>query len=310
MAYHVVLAIQELGLDAKTLRVILPGYRLIQAHPKTISPILRNRVLAIITDDARVDREVLALVPNTRIVSVASTGHDAVDLMYCRGRGIAVCNIAGYSTNAVAEFTLGLTISLLRHISHANSAMNRGLWDQHAVGTELSERIVGIVGTGSIGIRAAELYSAFGCRLMGWSRSERSEFARIGGEYVSLRKLMSAADVVSLHLPLNEATRGIISDELLSSMKVSAILINTSRGSVLDQSALIQALRSSKIRGAALDVFDSEPLPEQNELRGLQNAVLTPHIAYRSQEAVRRRVLVTLTNIRDYLNGRRVNRID
>jgi len=248
--------------------------------------------------------------PNLKMVAVAFTGYDSVDLDHCRNHNIAVYNVPAYSTNAVVELALGLTLSLLREIPLASDLVHSGGWDLRP-GLELNGRTVGIVGTGTIGMAAARVFKAFGCGVIGWSRSQKAEFTAMGGSYVpELTQLFSQADIVSVHLPLNEGTRGIISAKELGAMKDTAFLVNTARGPLVDEKELIKILKGNKIAGAGLDVFHREPLEADSGLLALDNVVLTPHIAFKTEEAIARRVQVTLGNIKGFMDHNDENRVD
>ena len=265
-------------------------------------------VFGIVTVQATVNDKILDYLPNVKVIAVAFTGFDCLDLDACRRRGIAVYNVPGYSTDSVAELTLALTIGLLRDIPAADRQMRCGGWRLGGHGTELAGKTVGILGTGAIGLRVAELFKACRCKLIGWSRTERREFADLGGQYLPLPEVLAGADIVSLHLPLSSQTDGIISADELALMKPGAVLINTARGRLVDKAALLSALEEHRIR-AALDVFDEEPLPPDDPIRKLAGALLTPHLAFQTHEALLRRAQITIQNIKSFMDGRDDNRV-
>lgn len=265
-------------------------------------------VFAIITAQTTVGAEILNHLPNVRMIALAFTGYDFLDLAECRRRGIAVYHVPAYSTDSVAELTLAVAICLLRDIPGCDRRIREGIWKLGCWGTELAGKTVGIVGTGVIGLRVARLFEAFKCRLLGWSRSPRKEFEDLGGRYVSKQEVFSAADVVTIHLPLNQETEGVVGETELGLMKPGACLINTARGRVVDKTALVQALAERRIR-AALDVFDQEPILPDDPLIQAGDTLLTPHIAFKTNEALLRRVRVTIQNIRGFLDGDETNRI-
>lgn len=239
---------------------------------------------------------------NLKMLSVAFTGVDHIALAACREKNIMVCNAAGYSTNAVAELVFGLAISLIRNILPCDSRCRSGLTKDGLVGTELYGKTFGIIGTGSIGSRVAQIAMAFGCRVIAYSRTEKQELVQAGVQFVSLDELLAAADFVSLHVPLTEATRGLINAEKLQQMKRSAVLLNTARGPVVDSKALADALNNGVIAGAGIDVFDIEPpLSAAEPLCSAKNTVVTPHIAFASKEALQTRAEVVFANIRKWL---------
>lgn len=278
----------------------------------------------LVTVNAVVDDKVLSKCPRLELVAVAFTGHDHVSKDLCAQRGIKVCNVPAYSTDSVAELTLGLAIGLVRNIPLGDRAIRTGGWTATgarmdwsnrppmsvAQGTELAGKMVGIIGTGTIGMRVAELFAALKCRLVGCARTARPRFEELGGVYrTDAASVCAEADIVTVHVALNEKTRRLIGEREIASMKPTACLINTSRGPVVDQSALTVALQESRIRGAALDVFDVEPLSAGDALAALPNVILTPHIGYNTQEALDRRAHVTMLNIRAFLEGRDENRV-
>ncbi len=267
-----------------------------------------DSVCAIVTVRTIVDESMFDRFPNARMVAVAFTGYDCVDLDACRRRGIAVYNVPFYSTDSVAELTLGLTICLLRDIPYRDRAMRSGDWHTVGRGTELAGKVVGIIGTGAIGLRVAELFKAFKCRLIGWSRTEREQFVDLGGTYVSKENVFTESDIVSIHVPLTDQTEGLVGEHELGLMKQGACLINTARGRVVNKAALVRALTGGRLR-AAIDVFDQEPIQEDDPLLKCPNSLLTPHIAFKTSEALLRRARVTIENIQAFLERSDQNRI-
>ncbi len=253
---------------------------------------------------------VIRSAPNLKMISVAFTGVDHVDIGACSERGIVVCNARGYSTHSVAELTFGLIFSVLRKITACDAAAREGRTGEGLVGFELYGKTVGIVGTGAIGLRVAELAKAFGCRLLGYSRTRRKEALEMGLKYVSLEELMSESDVLCLHVPLTEETRLLINKERIALMKPSAVLINAARGGVVDSHALAEALNEGRIAGAGIDVFEAEPpLPQDHPLLHARNTVLTPHVAFATAESLLRRADIAFGNIIAWLDGKPRNLI-
>jgi phosphoglycerate dehydrogenase-like enzyme len=245
-----------------------------------------------------------------KMIAVAFTGYDSVDLNYCKENNIAVCNVPAYSTNSVAELAVGQAISLFREIPKGNEIIRNGGWDIGRPGIELSGKTVGICGTGAIGLRTAQLFKAFGCEIKGWSRTRRKEFIDLGGKYVdTLEELCSISDILSIHVPSNSDTKALIGKKQLAMMKQSAYLINTARGLVVDEQALYESLSQKKIAGAALDVFSVEPIESDNPFLKLDNVILTPHIAFKTCEALKRRSEITKNNIISFESGLKENRV-
>jgi phosphoglycerate dehydrogenase-like enzyme len=231
-------------------------------------------------------RAVIEACSKLKSICVAFTGIDHVDQEACKARGIILHNAAGYAVHAVSELAIGLMISLLRRIVLADATVRAGGNNRELAGHELFGKTLGIIGCGAIGLQVARLCNAFGCRVLGFER----HVLRANGvaiEQVELDELLSQSDIVSLHLPLTAETRGFIGREQLARMKRSAILINTARGPVGDQSALIEALNQNRLAGAGIDVFDMEPpLPSDHPILKAPNTVLAPHIGFETVEAM------------------------
>lgn len=266
-------------------------------------------VEGIITVKTKVDAAVLEKYPNVTFVAVAFTGYDCVDLDACTQAGIDVLNVPSYSTNSVSELVIGQAIALLRNIPSADTAIRTGVWDV-SPGQELAGKTVGILGTGAIGMQTALLFKAFGCQVVGWSRTHKEDFSSIGTYIADQSDFYAASDIVCVHLPLNEHTAGLVGEKAFKAMKNTAYIINTARGPVIDEAALVSALKNNEIAGAAIDVFAQEPVAADNELLKLPNCVLTPHIAYKTEEALVRRASITIENIVSSLAGAPVNKVN
>ena len=246
-------------------------------------------------------KEVLENCPNLKLISVAFTGVDHVAMDYCKERGIMVCNCAGYSNTAVSELVFGLVLSLYRYIVECNTVVRQGKDKTGLIGLELEGKKFGVVGMGAIGSRTAMLAKAFGCEVYGYNRSEKQ---MDGVTMTDLDTLLATCDIVSLHVPLNDSTRGMINAEKLALMKPGAILINTARGPVVDSEALAAALKDGRLAGAAADVFEIEPpLPVDHPLLNCPNLIATPHVAFGTKEALYKRAIIVFDNIVNYLNG-------
>lgn len=240
-----------------------------------------------------------------KMISVAFTGVDHVDMDYCREKGILVSNCAGYSNTAVSELVFGLALSLYRRIIPCDRAVREGKDKTGLVGFELSGKKFGVVGMGAIGTRTARLAKAFGCEVLGFNRSPRQIE---GVRMVELDTLLKECDIVSLHVPLTEQTRGLIGERELGLMKPGAILINTARGPVVDSAALADALEKGRLAGAAVDVFETEPpIPQDHPLLSAPNVVATPHVAFATKEALYQRAVIVFDNVAGYLDGKPQN---
>lgn len=246
-------------------------------------------------------KDVIEKCPNLKMICVAFTGVDHVDIDYCKDRGITVCNCAGYSTVAVADLVFGLLINIYRNIVECNIVTRKGGTKNGLVGFELEGKKFGVIGTGEIGMRVANIAKAFGCEVYAYSRTVK-EGKEI--KYVDLNTLLSTCDVISLHVPLNENTKGLINEENIKLMKKNAILINTARGPVVDSKALSDALKNNIIAGAGIDVFEIEPpIPVDHVLFDAPNLIVTPHVAFATKESMVKRAEIVFDNIDKYING-------
>lgn len=244
--------------------------------------------------------------PNLKFISVAFVGIDHVDTDACRAKGIRISNTGGYCNDAVAELAVGLTLDCLRNISAGNAAVQSGKGKAGLQGFEIAGKTVGIIGTGAIGLRTAELFKAFKCRLIGYSRTEKDEAKKLGLAYKSLDEVMAEADIVSVHTPLTPQTKGLIGRKQIEEMKQGAILINTARGPVVDTEALAEALRAGRIC-AGTDVFEKDPpLPENHPLLGAPNLVCTPHVGFDTRESIDRRAVMAFENVTCWMDGKQI----
>lgn len=240
-------------------------------------------------------KDVIEKCPALKKICVAFTGVDHIDLAYCAERGIEVKNCAGYSTVAVADLAFGLVLSLARNIPACDRACRDGKTKDGLVGFELAGKKFGIVGLGAIGSRVADIAHAFGCEVFAYTRTPKTH---PNVTLVDKETLFSTCDIVSLHTPLNDSTRGLVGEKELSWMKPTAYLINTARGGVVDTPALVDALRNHRIAGAGIDVFDMEPpIPSDYQLNKLPNVVVTPHVAFATKQAFEKRALIIADNL-------------
>jgi phosphoglycerate dehydrogenase-like enzyme len=249
-------------------------------------------------------RAVIEACPHLKLICVAFTGLDHVDQDACKARAIILHNAAGYAVHAVSELAIGLMIALLRRVVTADASVRVGGDNRELVGNELFGKTLGIVGCGAIGLQVARLGIAFGCQVLGFERHVH-RIDEVAIQHVELDELLSRSDIVSLHLPLTIETRGFIGPEQLARMKRSAILINTARGPVVDQSALIEALHQNRLAGAGIDVFDQEPpLPTTHPIFKAPNTVLLPHIGFETVEAMSAKADIALHHLENFLSGR------
>lgn len=257
----------------------------------------------IVRSQVRVDGEVLQAARQLVVVGRAGTGLDNIDLDAAARAGVTVVNAAGANTVAAAEHTLGLMYALARHTPAADASLRRGEWRRSDfVGIELAGRTLGIVGLGRIGLAVAARARAMEMTLLGSDPFVSAEQAADHAvRLLPLRQVLAGADVVTLHVPLSKATRGLIGSAELALMKPTALLVNTARGGIVDEIALAGALYGGRLGGAAVDVFDGEPLAADSPLRGAPNTVLTPHIGASTVEAQARASLETAQRVLEVL---------
>lgn len=279
---------------------------------------VQNRgVEIVVASQHRIGPEELDKFTNLKMVSLAFTGHDEVDKDYCKGRDLLVSYVPAYSTVSVAELTVFMAGALLRKLHGAVAEMHSGNWDtaaEHSVSRarprELRGRTVGFLGTGAIGMATARLFHAFGCPLIGWSHNpgKHPEFVQLGGTFVpTIEDVFKDADIVSLHLELNEETTHTANAQRLALMRDDSILINTARTYLVDPSALVQWLRANPDKGAALDVTKKEQF--ENAFVGVNNLLLTPHLGCQTEQASAALARVAISNVGSYLNRRIQNQL-
>jgi len=253
--------------------------------------------------------EILKAVEKLKMVSIWATTCHYVDLKTARERKIVVTHVPGYATEAVAEHVFALLLAAARKLLLADKHVRRGEFDWRPFrGLELAGRTIGVIGTGAIGCRVAEIAKAFKMRILAFDKYPNFERAEeIGMKYVDLQTLLRESDVITLHVPLTPETEGLIGKSDIDLMKEGCVLINTSQGKVIDEKALIEALKSRKIAYAGLDVFEEEPPPKDNPLFKLENTVLSPHIGFHTLEAAKRCTEICIDNIVKFIEGQPQN---
>ena len=233
--------------------------------------------------------------PNLKMLSIAFTGLDHIDMDECKRRGIVVMNAAGYSTEAVAEETICMMIGLYRHVIENDKITRSCKGPSIAPGREIAGKTVGVIGMGAIGQRTAALAQAFGCKVIAWNRTPRQV---AGVTFVDKETLLKEADIVALHIALNNDTRNFLTAKDFALMKPTAVIVNAARGPVVNTADLAEALRNGVIAGAALDVYDVEPpLDSDNPILGAPNTMLLPHIGFATKEAFQLRLGIVVNNI-------------
>ncbi|HQK99597.1 MAG TPA: D-2-hydroxyacid dehydrogenase [Smithellaceae bacterium] len=262
----------------------------------------------VITNKVEIGQEVMDACPELKLICIVATGMNNVDLAYAAQKGIAVKNVAGYSTDSVAQCTFAMLFYLMNACRYYDDYVRSGLYAQSPIFThlgrtfaELSGKTFGIIGMGAIGRRVAQVAEAFGAKVVYTSTS--GDNLNAGYRHLPLSDLLAASDVVSIHCPLNDRTRNLISETQLRLMKPTAYLLNMGRGGIVDEKALAQALDENRLAGAALDVLSAEPMSADNPLLKVQNKeklFLTPHIAWASREARNRLISRTAANIKTF----------
>jgi len=275
---------------------------------------LRDAAIAIV-NKVRLPGELLARLPALRLIALAATGTDNVDLPWCRAHGVAVCNIRGYAANTVPEHVFMMLLALRRQLPAYRADVKAGKWQRSSTFCcldhpihDLRDTTLAILGRGSLGSGVARLAEAFGMRVI-WGERKGATVVRPG--YVDFMEMLATADAVSLHCPLNEQTRGMIGEAELRTMKRDAVLINTARGGLVDEAVLARALQQGWIAGAGIDVLSSEPPKDGNPLLAvdLPNLIVTPHVAWSSGKAMQTMADQLIDNIEAFVRGEERNRV-
>lgn len=277
----------------------------------TIERIGDNEI--ILVNKVPITETVLAACPNIKLICVQATGYNIVDVEACARRGIPVTNVPSYGTAAVAQFTIALMLELCHRIGLHNHSVHQGDWTKSinfcywlTPQMELEGKTLGIVGFGRIGQAVGKLAKAFGMHVLAYNRSQCDE-GRAIADYAGLDTLFRESDFISLHCPQTAETVNLINRETIAQMKDGAMLINTARGGLVDESALVEALESGKLRGAAVDVVSQEPMKADNPLLATRKCIITPHIAWAPVESRQRLLDCVVENIRAFLDGKPQN---
>ena len=288
----------------------------VTVYPRTAPEDVVQRIgdaEVILINKIEITGELLDQCPNLKLICVQATGYNVVDCEAAKERGVLVCNVPAYGTNAVAQFTFGLLLELCNRIGLHGQAVQEGKWASCpdfcfwlTPQMELAGKTLGIIGFGRIGRAVGKIAKAFGMEVLAYNRSRCPEGEEIG-RYVSLDELLTQSDIVSLHCPLTQENAELINGESLSKMKDGAILLNTARGGLISETAVSQALRSGKLRGYGADVVTREPIDPANPLLAAPNCILTPHMAWAPVESRKRIQVCTAESIRGYLAGKPVH---
>jgi glycerate dehydrogenase len=283
------------------------------SEPTEIVRRLKDADVAI-TNKARLTSEIIEQLPNLKFITVSATGHDCVDSAAAAKHGIPVANVPTYGTPSVAQFTFALLLELCHRVALHDEAVHAGEWQScgsfsfwKTPQIELQGLTLGVIGFGRIGQQVARIGSAFGMQILAASRHRQNAPDDIQFSWATPDEIAEQADVVSLHCSLNENSTGMINRDFLSRMKPSAFLLNTSRGPLIDEAALAEALNTGQLVGAAVDVASVEPITDDNPLLTADNCLITPHMAWSSLAARRRMMQITADNIRNFLIGEPCN---
>lgn len=262
----------------------------------------------VITNKTPLDAQTIAKAPNLKYIGVLATGYNVVDIEAARRRGVVVTNIPTYGTDAVAQFAFAMLLEIAHHVQHHSDAVKEGRWTNHQDFCfwdypliELAGKTMGIIGYGRIGQATARIARAFGMQVIAYDVSQQSGNSDV---YVDLDALLGSSDVISLHCPLFESTRGIINKDSIARMKDGVILLNNSRGPLVVEQDLADALNSGKVYAAGLDVVSEEPIKADNPLLSAKNCLITPHISWAPKESRQRLMDIAVENLKAFLEGK------
>lgn len=289
----------------------------LQVHDRTPESQIVERCQGaeiIFTNKTPLREAILAQLPDLKYIGVLATGYNVVDVDYAKKRGVLVANVPGYGTASVVQMTFALLLELCQHVQSHSDSVFEGEWSRspdfcywkHPL-VELEGKTLGIIGFGSIGQKVADVAGAFGMNVIGQSRRQSDQTHRKNFRWAGLHELLSESDVVSIHCPLFPETEGLINKETLKLMKSSAFFLNTSRGSLMVDQDLADALNAGVIAGAGIDVLSVEPPSANNPLFRAKNCLITPHIAWATKEARSRLMGIAENNLSSFLNGNPVN---
>lgn len=300
-------------LDWKSLK----AFGELTVHDRTEGSLIVDRIgdaELVLTNKTPLSAETMKACKNLRYIGVLATGYNIVDVAAAKASGIIVTNIPTYGTDAVAQFAFALLLEVCHHVGHHAQTVREGEWSAcpdfcywHHPLIELAGKTMGLIGFGRIGQRTGEIARAFGMKVLAFDEYPNKAFEKEGISYTTLEALLAESDVVSLHCPLTDRNRGMINRESIARMKDGAILINTSRGPLVDEAGLAEALDSGKLKAAAVDVVSSEPIRPENPLLKARNMLVTPHIAWAPKEARSRLLDIAVENVRAFLSGAPVN---
>ncbi|WP_101910321.1 D-2-hydroxyacid dehydrogenase [Marasmitruncus massiliensis] len=268
---------------------------------------------AVYTNKTPVSRETLGKCPNVKFIGVLATGYNVVDVAAAKEKGIPVCNIPTYGTDAVGQFAIALLLEICHHIGHHNEAVHEGRWEHNDDWCfwdypliELAHKTIGVIGFGRIGQATGRIAKALGMRVIAYDSYPNGSGEAIA-EYVSLDELLAQSDVIALHCPLFPETEGIVNKANIAKMKTGVIILNNSRGPLIVEQDLADALNSGKVYAAGLDVVSMEPIKGDNPLLTAKNCIITPHISWAPKESRQRLMDIAVDNLRQFLAGKPIN---
>ena len=280
------------------------------AADKVIAALQGFEIICAMRERTAFPRDVIEKLPQLKLLITTGMRNASIDVAAAKTRGVVVCGTpaVGSPTSGIA---IGLMLELTRRIGYENARMKAGMPWQTTIGLDLEGLTLGVLGLGKLGARTARIAQAFGMKVVAWSQNLRPEKCQEAGvAYAGKEDLFRQADIVTIHLVLSQRTRGLVGAKELALMKPSAYIINTSRGPIIEETALLEALRGKTIAGAGLDVFDVEPLPVDHPLRKMDNVVLTPHLGYVAMQNYRAYFAGVVDDIRAFLDGKPVRVID
>lgn len=289
----------------------------LEVHDRTPESLIVERCKGaeiIFTNKTPLRESVLSQLPDLKYIGVLATGYNVVDVDYAKARGIAVANVPGYGTASVVQMTFALLLELCQHVQSHSDSVRQGdwaaspdfcYWNYPLI--ELEGKTIGIIGFGSIGQKVADIATAFGMNIIGFSRTRSDQSHRKNFKWAELDQLLKESDVVSVHCPLFPETQGIINKDSLRKMKPTAFFLNTSRGPLMVDQDLADALNEGIIAGAGIDVLSVEPPAADNPLFKAKNCLITPHIAWATKEARSRLMGIAENNLSSFLNQKPIN---
>jgi glycerate dehydrogenase len=268
----------------------------------------------VITNKTPISKHTMDACPSIKFIAVLATGYNVVDYEHAKAKGIPLSNVPVYGTRSVSQFAIALLLEICHHIGYHSQTVHAGKWQNHADWCywdypliELADKTYGLLGCGNIGIHTAEIAKALGMKVIAYDARETDEAHALGVKYVSLDELFAQSDVLGLQMPLFPFNIGIINKENIAKMKDGVIIINNSRGQMIVEQDLADALNSGKVAGAGLDVVSTEPIRSDNPLLKAKNCIITPHMSWGARESRQRIMNTTVENVKAYLSGLPIN---